>query len=90
MPLWQAARGAYLVSPSRRLLTLARQRCQPRDIFSAATTNDSRWGAMVEALRPVQWVKNLLVLLPLLLAHKARDSFRVTEAVLAFIARHSM
>jgi 4-hydroxybenzoate polyprenyltransferase len=81
--LWQNARGAYLVSPSKRLLKLAKQRCEPRELFVAPS---ARWKAIVRALRPVQWVKNLLVLLPLLLAHKANQAPKLAEAIFAFVA----
>jgi 4-hydroxybenzoate polyprenyltransferase len=49
-------------------------------------TQFNKLRGVATALRPLQWVKNLLVLLPLLLAHKADDPFRVHEALVAFIA----
>jgi len=42
--------------------------------------------AAVEALRPYQWVKNLLLFLPLILAHEWRDVGKIGHVVLGFIA----
>lgn len=41
-------------------------------------------GGMLAALRPHQWLKNLLLLLPLILAHKLNDPNRRLAALLAF------
>lgn len=40
--------------------------------------------ALLTALRPYQWVKNVLVFLPLLFAHHFADSARWTQALTAF------
>lgn len=40
----------------------------------------------LEALRPHQWAKNLLVFLPLLAAHEATNTALLLQAVLAFLA----
>lgn len=44
----------------------------------------SRPRALVRALRPHQWAKNLLLFLPLILAHSWFDAERLRRAVLAF------
>lgn len=42
--------------------------------------------ALWKALRPYQWVKNLLLFLPLVMAHKWGDAEKVRDAFLAFLA----
>jgi 4-hydroxybenzoate polyprenyltransferase len=46
----------------------------------------SRGIALVKALRPHQWVKNLLLFVPLVLDHKLFDGPAVTRALTAFVA----
>ena len=42
--------------------------------------------ALWKALRPYQWVKNLLLFLPLIMAHEWGDAGKVADVVLAFFA----
>lgn len=46
----------------------------------------SRLRAVVRALRPYQWTKNLLVFLPLVTAHRLTEAALLGEAALAFVA----
>lgn len=46
----------------------------------------SRIGALIKAMRPHQWVKNLLIFLPLIMAHRAGDSVLLCDVSLAFAA----
>lgn len=41
---------------------------------------------LIVAMRPHQWAKNLLLLLPLILSHHVTDGYRVAAAVIAFCA----
>jgi 4-hydroxybenzoate polyprenyltransferase len=41
---------------------------------------------VVRAIRPYQWVKNLLLFVPILMSHKLSDHARVTHAMLGFVA----
>jgi len=43
-------------------------------------------GALLESMRPYQWVKNALVLVPLAAAHRLNDLALLSHAVQAFIA----
>jgi 4-hydroxybenzoate polyprenyltransferase len=54
------------------------ERAQPREI--------ARFRALLRALRPHQWVKNLLVFVPLLTAHRISELPQLRDAGLAFIA----
>jgi 4-hydroxybenzoate polyprenyltransferase len=44
------------------------------------------WAVIWRQLRPYQWVKNLLVLLPLILAHRLDDAAAWCASALAFVA----
>jgi 4-hydroxybenzoate polyprenyltransferase len=46
----------------------------------------NRWRAAVRALRPHQWAKNALIVVPLLAAHGGRDLASLISVVLAVIA----
>ena len=58
-----------------------RARHQPQNFLPT-----SRLRAALKAIRPHQWLKNLLVLLPLILAHKMNDASRSIAAICAFWA----
>lgn len=45
-----------------------------------------RAGAFMRLLRPIQWVKNGLLFVPLILSHQVRDGERLTHVVIAFTA----
>ncbi|MDB5289923.1 MAG: Decaprenyl-phosphate phosphoribosyltransferase [Phycisphaerales bacterium] len=80
--LWKAARRAYVVAPGRKLLGRAAAVCTPHRVFERADVRN----AIFKALRPHQWVKNLLLLVPLILAHKLGDGHKVLAGAFAFLA----
>lgn len=82
LPIWAAARHAYLVAPSQRVLRRLRTIREPERVFE---TPVSGLRAGVRALRPHQWAKNLLLFLPLVLAHKLTDFQRLTQVGTAFL-----
>src|SRR4051794_16870045 len=53
---------------------------------SALTPKASRWRDVVRLLRPHQWVKNVLLFLPLLLAHKVGDWPRWRDVLTGFLS----
>lgn len=81
LPIFKAARHHFLVSPSRSLLK--RAPCPPERLFPAPKIN---WWAWLKALRPHQWVKNVLILVPLLLSHQFLDISKLTAITVAFLA----
>jgi 4-hydroxybenzoate polyprenyltransferase len=81
LPIFQAARHHFLVSPSRSLLR--RIPCPPERLFPAPKVN---WWLWLKALRPHQWVKNVLILVPLILSHQFLDMSKLTAATVAFLA----
>jgi 4-hydroxybenzoate polyprenyltransferase/phosphoserine phosphatase len=84
LPIWHASRAAYLVCPTPRLRTAASQgQCKSIRVLSEPTL--LRTG-ILRSLRPTQWVKNILVFLPLILAHKISDHQKLRDVCLAFTA----
>ena len=81
--LWGAARESFIVSASGRVMRQAKALCQPKQTFEYPG-NDLR--AAIKALRPHQWVKNLLIFVPLVLAHQVRDVKRDIAVLFAFWA----
>lgn len=81
LPLLERAAEPLVANPSRRL----RRRLKARGIQPARTFEERNGspGALVKALRPHQWTKNLLIVMPLLLAHVAAAP-RLLAALLAF------
>ncbi len=82
IPLLAQATVAMVANPSLGL----RARLRSRGIRPALEFRDRRGllSSLLRALRPHQWAKNLLIFLPLLLAHGLSVS-RVLTALLAFI-----
>ncbi|MCG3118529.1 MAG: Protoheme IX farnesyltransferase [bacterium] len=83
LPLWQAAQQAYLVEPSGRLLGKARRVATVSGVF---TEKKNFFFSLFKALRVYQWVKNILVFVPLLMAHKVLEVDLNWQALYAFIA----
>jgi 4-hydroxybenzoate polyprenyltransferase len=86
LAVWKSARRAYVVNPTGRLLSRFRALCpgEPQVIQSAADS-DRRVPPMLRVLRPHQWLKNLLIFVPLLLAHRYRDWRALADAGVAFV-----
>lgn len=83
LPVWEAAGEVTVVAGSSRLIS------RLRGTFSlganlGATPNRIR--ALVRALRPHQWAKNLLIFVPLVTSHRLADPANLVQGVLAFTA----
>ena len=81
LPLWKAASEVTVVHPSTRLLRQAQRVGAVLRIFSPRA---NRFRSFLQALRVSQWVKNALLFVPLLLAHKVTGGAQVLSALLAF------
>jgi len=81
-PVWEQSRQAIVVG-NAGLVEQARQRTAVTRIFA---THEKFLPALIQALRPHQWVKNLIVFVPLLTAHKLGDRALLLQATLAFFA----
>lgn len=83
LAVWAAARDALLVRPSPRLAAAVARLTEVERSFG-----DGRAGvrSYLEAMRLSHWVKNLLLLAPLLAGHGLADPWLVTRAMLALLA----
>jgi len=83
IPIWRGARGAILVGASA---TLDRQVNRLVPVSHRYTPAAHQWLQYIRAMRPHQWLKNLLLFLPLLAAHQLADVDLLKQAVWAFLA----
>ncbi|MGP8250664.1 MAG: UbiA family prenyltransferase [Terracidiphilus sp.] len=81
LPLLAGAAQAMVANPSRRLRSRLRsRRIAPARVFEE---RNRLLGSALKAVRPHQWAKNLLIFLPLLLAHIVAAP-RLIAAFIAF------
>lgn len=83
LPAWQCAHAAVTVRSSRGVEEMASAYVPLLHSFPRATP---RWRALVRALRPHQWAKNVLIFVPMLTAHRVTDIPTLTSSCLAFLA----
>ncbi|MGB7240533.1 MAG: UbiA family prenyltransferase [Sulfitobacter sp.] len=82
LPVWKAATKAITVTPSQALRGKVDAMGGEVEHFAAAKTPLATY---IKALRPHQWLKNILVFLPMFTAHQL-NLVTVWQSVLAFIA----
>lgn len=80
--VWAAARRALLVRPSRRLADAAARVAPVERVFADGTSQIQVW---LGALRAKHWLKNLLLLVPLLAAHQLYVPGRLWAALLGLV-----
>jgi 4-hydroxybenzoate polyprenyltransferase/phosphoserine phosphatase len=83
LPAWRSAHTAVVVCATRALEQKAARVAPQLQTFPRRI---ARARALLRALRPHQWAKNVLVFAPLLAAHRALDAAGLFSATLAFIA----
>ena len=81
LPVWRAARKAHVVNASPSTYKRARELGNVSDIPTSPSPALRDW---LKALRLHQWLKNLLVLVPLLAAHRYHEPRLVLDALLIF------
>jgi 4-hydroxybenzoate polyprenyltransferase/phosphoserine phosphatase len=82
LPVWAAARQAYLVNASPGIEKRARKIGNVVGVLGSGQASLRDWA---KALRLHQWLKNLLIFVPMLAAHRYNELPLVMHAVLAFI-----
>jgi 4-hydroxybenzoate polyprenyltransferase/phosphoserine phosphatase len=82
LPVWETARHAYVVNASRAIERKARAIGNVAGILGSGTPALRDWA---RALRLHQWLKNLLLFVPLLAAHRYAELPLVFDALLAFL-----
>jgi 4-hydroxybenzoate polyprenyltransferase len=83
LPVWERARRAIVVSASAGVRRAAAERTEVEREFAGHRGGLRAW---IKALRLHQWMKNLLLFLPLLGAHQIFDPALLTKALVAFFA----
>jgi len=84
MAIWRCARAAIVVNGSGALERDARAQVAVTKVFPTAGASAAR--AVLRALRPHQWAKNVLILVPLLAAHRIGDLQSLGYALAALVA----
>ncbi|HEY9050676.1 MAG TPA: UbiA family prenyltransferase [Gammaproteobacteria bacterium] len=84
IPVWRTCHTVHVVSNNKQFVARAQKmgvqagRCFQSGVFSLAV--------LARAFRVHQWVKNVLVFVPLLMAHRFHEPMLLSKAVLAYIA----
>ncbi len=81
--IWAESRRAVAVNPGRRLLSWLRARGIPVTVLE---DDEPLVAALFRQLRARQWVRNLLVLVPLLAAHRVFSAAAWGASALAFLS----
>lgn len=84
LPVWAAARHAHVVGASPALLAEARRQGSVDRVFASERMPAA--AALFKCMRPHQWMKNLLIVVPLLSAHRYGDLQALWATLWAFIA----
>jgi 4-hydroxybenzoate polyprenyltransferase len=82
LPTFAAARRAFLVAPQPGLTRRASRLGDHVECIPSDRADISDW---LEAMRLHQWVKNVLVFVPLLASHQIGDPLLLSYAVVAFV-----
>ncbi|MSU88384.1 UbiA family prenyltransferase [Rhodobacteraceae bacterium 2CG4] len=81
IPVWQAARKGFVARPRPAFLRLLKLKgLEPAPVGAPWRTRD-----LLRALRPHQWLKNMLLFLPLIAAHRT-DAAGISAVVLGIVA----
>lgn len=83
MPVWAQAHTAHVVDAPASLLARAQAQGPVDQVFGRGMP--ARAIAILKAMRLHQWMKNILVFVPLMAAHQYADTSRDALALLAFV-----
>lgn len=83
IPVWQKARNALMIGPNKGL---GRKLGNLNIAYNEVATAQPRVRDYIRALRPHQWVKNLLLFVPILAGHQVTNSELLTNNAVAFVA----
>src|SRR5690606_36181042 len=83
LAVWREARAAWVANAPRRLADAAAALVPLAGVIPAERT---RWRDWLLAVRLHQWLKNLLVFVPLLASHRFIEAAATLDALLAFLA----
>lgn len=81
--VWSSARNAILVNPNQRLVRAVERVTVVQSVFG------DRGASLAEylvALRPQQWLKNILIFIPIFVSHRFSEPMLLDKAILVFLA----
>jgi 4-hydroxybenzoate polyprenyltransferase/phosphoserine phosphatase len=84
LPVWREAAGALVVNPAPGVLNAVRKLSVPYVVLTDAGRNSLR--NVASALRLHHWLKNVLVFVPLTLAHRLGEPGLLWLAALSFLS----
>ena len=83
LPVWKSAHSSYVVSSSQALIDRVRSIGNLAAVFSCERAPFVH--ELLKAIRPHQWVKNILIFIPLLAAHYFGNLNSIIQSFIAFI-----
>lgn len=83
LTIWRHARGAIVANGNG---ALERDAAQSTTLLQSFPRKAKTFKAMVRAVRPHQWAKNVLIFVPLFAAHHANDADALESVCLAVVA----
>jgi 4-hydroxybenzoate polyprenyltransferase len=83
-PIWKEARRAIVVSSSNSFINKVRSFNSTIEVLPPYSP--SRIGVVLKTMRVHQWIKNLLLFVPLLLAHRVSESDTLLKTFIAFFS----
>ncbi|VAW90845.1 hypothetical protein MNBD_GAMMA21-582 [hydrothermal vent metagenome] len=81
--VWESSSRAVVVSENEHLFEKAKK--INKDVISLPSLNKSSLKSYFKLMRPHQWVKNVLILVPLVLSHSVTDVDKVLLSAIGFI-----
>jgi 4-hydroxybenzoate polyprenyltransferase/phosphoserine phosphatase len=81
LAIWRVSQGAVVVNGSEKLKGEA---SAVSEILACFPRKGGQFRPIVKALRLHQWAKNILIVVPLVAAHKASDPVSIHQTILAF------
>lgn len=82
LPVWAKARHAYVINPEAGVETRARNLGNVKAVIKSPRSSLKFW---LKELRWYQWLKNLLLFVPLLSSHELERSAQLVNGVLGFV-----
>jgi 4-hydroxybenzoate polyprenyltransferase/phosphoserine phosphatase len=82
LEVWRSARRVYVANAPR---SVSRRAEELGEVVTVAPSRMPAVRQLIKALRPHQWLKNILLFVPLVTAHRLSETRLIIEAVWAFV-----
>jgi 4-hydroxybenzoate polyprenyltransferase len=84
LPVWHAAKRIIVITPSKRFLKRVHNLNKPIEYYDL--TPDLTFRTVLKVFRIHQWLKNILIFIPLLLAFKWTEESLLLKSIIAFFS----